>query len=323
MISYIFRVKYIYLTLFCFCSFSFFSQKKKLIYTGNVTINYRQEDNETPQQAKIKAVELAKIKALENAFGRAMAQNNTSYTENTQKANEVKTNQSFTSLTDSYVNGEWVKNKDGYPIIEKIIHNNNETWYSVTVNGSVRKIVGNKYDFKSYSLNCFESLQCQTKDFKNKESLFQFFKPSVKGYLAIYMEDPLLEETFMLFPYSASDLASFEVKADSSYLLFYKPKDNPLNLRFPDKSNIDEIELTLDNNQMVGNYTVQVLFSSFPFKKPSVDNKTEELKDEVEIEEGYKLPRSTKSSEFTKWLQRMRVSDENIQLLSYGISLTK
>ena len=323
MISYIFRVKYIYLTLFCFLFLSGYTQKKKLIETGNVTIDYRQEDNETPQQAKIKAVELAKIKALENAFGRAMAQNNTSYTENTQKANEVKTNQSFTSLTDSYVNGEWVKNKDGYPIIEKKIHNNNEIWYSVTVNGSVRKIVGNKYDFKSYSLNCFESLQCQTKDFKNEESLFQFFKSSINGHLAIYMEDPNLEETFMIFPYSKSELSTFNVKADSSYLLFYNPKSNTFNFQTPGLNTIDELELSLEDTRMVENYLLHVLFSSKEFRKPSVDNKTEELKEEVDLKYGYTLPRSTKSSEFTKWLQRMRVSDENIQLLSYGISLTK
>ena len=322
MISYIFRVKYIYLTLFCFLFLNGYPQKKKLIETGNVTIDYRQEANETPQQAKRKAVELAKINAFKKTFGTAMAQNNTSYTDNTQKGNEVKTNQSFTSLTDSYVNGEWIKDKDGFPKIEKVFQNN-ETWYKVTVNGWIRKIVGNKYDFESYSLNCYESLQCQTKEFKNDESLYHFFKSSINGYLAIYLEDPNLEETFMLFPYSKSELTTFNVKADSSYLLFYNPKSNSFNLKTPILNTIDQLELSLDDNRMVENYLVHVLFSSKEFRKPSVDNKTEELKEEVDLKYEYTLPRSTKSSEFTKWLQRMRVSDENIQLLSYGISLTK
>tara|TARA_Y100000385_G_C13004651_1_gene598842 strand:+ start:142 stop:1110 length:969 start_codon:yes stop_codon:yes gene_type:complete len=315
-------VKYFYLTLFCFLFFVGYAQKKNLISTGNVTFSKRQEPNETPYQAKRKAVELAKIQAFKDVFGTAMGQNNASYTQNTQNGNDVKTNQSFTSLTDSYVNGEWIKDKDGFPKIEKVFQNN-ETWYKVTVNGWIRKIVGNKYDFESYSLNCYESLQCQTKEFKNDESLYQFFKSSINGYLAIYLEDPNLEETFMLFPYSKSELTTFNVKADSSYLLFYNPKSNSFNLKTPILNTIDQLELSLDDNRMVENYLVHVLFSSKEFRKPIVDNKTEELKEEVELKQGYTLPRSSKSSDFTKWLQRMRVSDENIQLLSYGISLTK
>ena len=37
----------------------------------------------------------------------------------------------------------------------------------------------------------------------------------------------------------------------------------------------------------------------------------------------YTLPRSLKSDEFSRWQQRIRMTNENIQLFSYGISLSK
>ena len=318
------KVKYFYFTFFCFCSFSFFSQKNKLIPTGNVIYKYRLESSDSKLDGERKAVEYAKIKAIENIFGRNLTQNNTMLIENTQSGQNVKTNQSFSSLTDSYVKGEWIKDKNGFPIIQQQIFNN-EIWFIVTVNGFVREIGESLRDFESYSLNC-KNLECKTNDFKDGNDLFQYFKSAVDGYLAIYLEDPQLEETSLLLPYSESTTSSYPVKGDSSYFLFYKPKydDN-----FIEDNNlciigniIDEIELSLDYNRFTENFLVYILFSTEEFRKPALTDKTNDYKEELDLGK-YTLPRSLKSDEFSRWQQRIRMTNENIQLFSYGISLSK
>ena len=65
-----------------------------------------------------------------------------------------------------------------------------------------------------------------------------------------------------------------------------------------------------------------ILFSTEEFRKPALTDKTNDYKDELDLGK-YTLPRSLKSDEFSRWQQRIRMTNENIQLFSYGISLSK
>ena len=188
------RKKAIAFFLFCFaCSFTY-AQKDEVIKTGVITINRRVETHETYDQAVQKAIHQGQVQAIEEAFGRVVSQDNAMYIENTQTGEKVASNQSFNSISESYVKGEWVKDAPGFPDVKKEVHNE-EIWITVMVSGFIRELKEIPHNFESYSLKC-PRLDCKTFDFKNESDFIQYFRAAESGHLAIYMDDPQLEETY-------------------------------------------------------------------------------------------------------------------------------
>lgn len=318
------RKKAITLFLFCFtCSFSF-AQKAEVVKTGVITIDRRVETHETYDDAVQKAINQGQVQAIEEAFGRVVSQDNAMYIENTQTGEKVVSNQSFNSISGSTVKGEWVKDSPGFPDVKKKMHNE-EIWIEVKVSGFIRELKEIPHNFESYSLKC-PRLECAATEFKDGSDFIQYFKSAESGHLAIYMDDPQLEETFMMLPSGSTNLSSVRIDSDQGYVFFkeLKEQDN-INYFIKNKlivpEDIKEFQLVLDNNRTLDQYIIYILFSPNPFKKPIVSNKTVELSEE--LKDNAMFPKSLKSNDFQKWLQNLRIYNSDLQMYKYTISLSK
>ena len=294
-----------------------FAQKPKNVSSGKIEVESRIESYESRDDAFLRVERQAQIKALEDRFGRIISQDNSMVVENTIVGNDATTKESFNSVSNSEVRGEWISYEAGYPKTE-FFQYKNESWIKVTVKGIVREI-DNTLSFETYSLNC-PRLECKTTEFKNEDDFLQYFRCSEDGYLAVYLDDVHLSETFLILPDNTSKNNAEAVSQGKPYMLFVDKSTVPPNyfaqnnLQSIDENNQSFI-LTLEEQRKIDSYIVYVIFSPTPFKKPLVEYKTSD--DNVE------LPRSIPSIDFTDWLQKLRSRNDGIQVSKYSITLTE
>jgi hypothetical protein len=257
-----------------------------------------------------KCIELAKINAIENVFGRVIMQGNSTYIQNSSNDSKNESYNSFNFISDTYVNGEWISDieepKIIYPQVEykgKI-----ELWIKVLVNGYVSEITSAPIGFQFSPLSCDNNINCKAEVFKEKQDIFFYFKSPVSGYLAIYLDAPLENKTFKIFPYQKSKNSSnIKIEKDIEYILFSKKK-NLLN------EPVDEIipYLTKPNTPEVNK--LFVLFSPDqemikPILNKNISNKS------------FELPASISSPEFQKWIQVLKSYNKNVQISTSYITI--
>jgi len=294
-----------------------FAQKPKNVATGKVEIESRIESYESQDDAFVRVERQAQIKAIEDRFGRVISQDNSMVIENTIVGSDLTTSESFNSISNSEVRGEWISYDGGYPKTE-FFQYKDESWIKVTVKGVVREI-DNTLSFETYSLNC-PRLECKTTEFKNGGDFLQYFKCSEDGYIAVYLDDVHLSESFLILPDNTSKNNAEAVSQGKPYMLFVdKSTISPdyfaqNNLQSIDENNQSFI-LTLEEQRKIDSYIVYVIFSPTPFKKPLLESKASD--DNVE------LPRSMPSNDFTDWLQKLRSRNDKIQVSKYSITLTE
>lgn len=302
------RVKFI---LILFFSFGYTStiDAQKLFPTGSVSYQARIEDNQTYQQAKEAAIIKAQIKAIEERFGRIIIQGNSTFIENIQSGERVESTQDFNSISNSLVKGEWIKDKNGYPIDERIIHNN-ESWIKVTVNGFIREIIETPFSCIANTLNCNKTT-CHVESFKNNSDFFFHFKSPEEGFISIYLDDIQTEQTYRLLPYTDAKENCFKVHGNKDYI-FFDTSNNSIEYN----GSVDELTLSLENGRSIEQYKVYVLFSKNDFTAPILENNT------VENPEKHTLPNSLTSEDFQKWIQKLRTYHK-IELKTSIITLKK
>ena len=153
-----------------------------------------------------KCTELAKINAIENVFGRVIMQGNSTYIQNSINDSKNESYNSFNFISDTYVNGEWISDIEEpeitYPQVE--YKGKKELWIKVAVNGYVSEIRSVPTSFQFSPLSCDNNINCRTDVFKERQDIFFYFKSPVSGYLAIYLDAPLENKTFKIFPYKKS-----------------------------------------------------------------------------------------------------------------------
>ncbi|MFZ4546138.1 MAG: hypothetical protein ACOYN4_01815 [Bacteroidales bacterium] len=261
------------------------------------------ENNITREQAKQKAVELAMINAIENAFGTFVGQ-----TGNTVVA-DGKITYNINGITQ--VKGEWIRTSDG-PKFKDEIRNisgskETETWISCTIEGDAREIRSlANLDVKT--LKC-PQIKCETVDFLSSEMLCLYFKSPVDGFLSVYNE----EEngiTRQLFPYlSHGSQSNVRVKGDEDYILFSTEKHlNKFNVV------VDPIELVTDRSTEFN--TLYVVFSPDDYDKES-------LSDSVLQADKTILPKSLPTKKFQKWLSDLQATNSKFQVKRIKISISK
>jgi len=291
---------FIFFNLLAFGSFS----QKQVESTGEAELELF--GNSSPEQTKLKVVELAKINAIENVFGQVVLEGNSLYTVNKQQNAKVEFNQVFNSISDVYVNGEWIKDLK-VPNVETITKNN-KIFYKANVKGIVRELKPALIRFEAKSLSCPKKT-CATEEFFNEQDFYLYFKSPVDGFIAVFLDFPTEQKTYCLLPSKSNGNGEMQVKANSEYFFFSKEnKPNP-------KEQIDEIQFTLTDAKVAENNKLFILFSpETPLGKPVLNNAPNTKTQQEIIDNGYELPEHMPSEEFQKWLQELRSRNKNVEL---------
>lgn len=243
----------------------------------------------TREEAQSKAIDLAKINAIENEFG--------TYVE--QQANLTVQNgkSDFYIVGSTKVKGIWVRETDrqfteeyreekGEFGTEKIL------WITCQIKGEVKQ-AGSRPAIEYQVRNC-SFPTCRTSSFQSGEQLFLWFKSPVNGFLSVYIDDGSM--VYRLLPYSEMVNAnSFEVKGDEGYLFFSKTSREGLQ----PTEKPDEIELyTLQKKE---NNLLILVFSTNPVFKPGLNKELFDANRSL-------LPKSLVKEKFEEWLSDNRAT---------------
>lgn len=227
------------------------------------------DDSHNIGQIKRQVVELAKINALENAFGKVIVQGTHTYLENTVSGERVETFTKMNMIANSMVKGDWIETKS---ISTKWVLRDvgdkksprQELWLLCEIKGKAIEIAESKADFEVYTSSCLDK-GCQTTDFNSQESLLLNFQSSVNGYLSVFMEED--GKIYRLFPYVRMQNAldnCVPVEADQAYTLFSSKAPNQI--EGINKWEIDEYALFANKKPLFNR--IYVVFAETAFKKP-------------------------------------------------------
>ena len=186
------------------------AQKLKTV-EGEYT--YHAPENVTLEQAKLTALDRAKIQALADAFGTIVSQYNATQVEN----RNGQSNIDFTSIGGSEVKGEWIET-EGEPVY-KIMYEGGMLVVSVKVKGKAREIVTASIDFKAKILRNGIEDKFESDTFKSGDDLYLSFTSPVSGYLAVYLIDAD-NQAFCLLPYRNQTTGIYPIEANHRYLFF-------------------------------------------------------------------------------------------------------
>ena len=266
------------------------------------TAQVKMEANMTRDAAYEKAKELAKIDAIQKAFG--------TYVEQQSDMSIANGRTSYNIIGTTKVKGEWIETIDeSYKQdskTEKTPYGIQEIpWITCTIKGKARKAIP-KAQIKYDILNS-PNPASRTLSFYDREQLYLWFKSPVNGYLTIFLEDD--DAIYRLLPYLSMNSiyqSGVRVKGDEEYL-FFSPDYNTFN-----GYNVDELILNL-NKETVEYNSIYLIFSQNPFAKPILhDSKATD--DKI-------LPRSLSKEEFQSWLAHNRSLDASFQDKKIKISI--
>lgn len=296
--------KWVFLMAFLFCVATAFAQRDYIEAKGEAMVLI--EDDVSINKTKAIAKERAIVNAIENKFGRIIIDGNTSYVENIQTGDRVKTKTSFSSLSETMLRADWIKDKTP-PKFEKI-DDANGSWIKCTVRGFIREITEAKTNYKVETLNCPEK-KCATTSYKNGADFFLYFQSPINGFLTIFLADE--ESSFRLLPYANGH--SYKIKADEEYILFTEKEKNAQ-------------QYQLFTQKMSEINKLYVVFSASAFHKPTLNKKSkEEIEDinektSVNVEN---IPTNLPIKEFTEWLHTIRLYNSDVQYRVVAISISK
>ena len=281
-----------------------FAQKVKTI-TSSAQV--RVEENMTIGQAKLKAIELARINAIREAFGEVVVQGNSIYIRNIETGEEVKTQNVFNQIADTYVNGEWLE--DVKPPDQRTFQHNGETWIEVKLTCKVRELAANKVSFTAQALSCPEP-KCKAEVFNEGQDLFLSFIAPVDGFLTVYLEVPAEGLAYRLLPYQSDNTVTcYAVKGDEFYILFSEKHNTLANVK-----SVDGFTCSLSAQKYAEQNGLVVIFSpDYIFEKPVLKGNGEVQKTGSPLH----LP----IDEFQNWVLRIQKKSPEIKVTKSIITI--
>ena len=277
------------------CSISF----AKDIERVSAIYEYISDDpNESPEEARRKAIERAREKALEEKFGIDVSRINTTYIQNQSgEGNDVS---DMFSLGGSSVRGEWIET-----IEEKIIEERYERgfWYvKVRVEGKARSKSSENIDISAIFVNDIED-RYPRDQYNNEDDIFLRFKSPVSGSLCVYLIDAE-KNAYCILPYSSVSIGCQKIEANKEYIFFSQEFDR------------QAYEYELQTQKTIEHNALYVVFSPNEFTKALDSDGGLNWKDEP-------MPRVLHYANFLKWLSRNQIKDEKMVVKVEVISIRK
>jgi len=313
-----------FILLLFICS-SAIAQENKVVKTKGKALVQYYPDVESLNDTKERALNLAKINALENVYGVLVIQGNTVYVENKKTGEKVETNTTFKMIGSTAVKGEIIQVvKKSFKEIKKKekvagLKKKTITYIECKVELHTKELKDTKIEVETFPLNTTKIIKPIT-DFYEGDDLFLYFRSPVNGFLTVYLDDN--DNAQCLLPYTKMPKGYEEampIKADKEYLLFSdKPRFNYFDDDFFAE---DTYELYSSSEKDINR--LYVVFSKKPLNKPifKSDENTEVL---LELDkEDYTLPRVIKSKIFYEWLLKIQQIRDDLVIKNIIISIEK
>jgi hypothetical protein len=275
------------------------AQKLKILkVSGEATTKI--ENNETQNQAKERAEELAKLDAIQNTFGTYVEQ------QTDMVLSEGKVNYSI--MAGTRMKADWIETtKKEFSFAEEKTGKTGEKiiYVKCTIEGTAREI-RSKAKIEALSLSCPQK-RCFAEAFKTNQQMYLYFKAPVDGYLSVYIDEG--EITRRLLPYEKMNNESFILIASDNDYIFFENKKG-----FNSKEKTDEVILFTDKSEEYNN--IYVIFSEEPYVKPILEASTQ-------AGDGTFHPKSLTSDDFQEWLASNRAASVSFQDKKIRIKISK
>jgi hypothetical protein len=283
--------------------------QKTVTIKGTAQVEF--PDHLTRLEVKKQAEELATIDALERAFGRVVIQGNTTYLSNVQTGQQTETKAVFNTIANTSVKGEVVR-VIGAPVFTDLtgtrtIDGKKESYIEMRceIEIEARELITPPVNFTVFPLKCTEK-KCKTTEFRTDDPLYLYFSSPSSGYISIFLDEDGV--TQCLYPYATMPEeyeGGVPVKADREYILFGKQQE------FAFTGYLLYTQSPRSINRIF------VIFSKTPLNKPA-------LRDAGLHESGTPLPKSLKSEDFQRWLNRYRSFEKaNVEVDYIDITISK
>ena len=268
------------------------------VETRKVSASYTYYAPETMsvEEAKRIALERAKILAIEDEFGTVVSQKNSTVV----NVSNNETDTRFYSSGGSEIKGEWIETI-GIPDYE-ISYKDNLLIVKCTVKGKIRENQNNDINFQAITLCNGTDLKFASSDFKDGDEFYLQFSSPVNGFLSVWMLDEGTGTAYRILPYQRSNLGTYHVEADKSYLFFSLNKAKP-----EDITSVDEFFMTAESEIEFND--LYIVFSPDSYNSPLT-------KSGGEIKE-------LKSEDFHKWLSKTLAKNSNIKNLTKTLTIRK
>lgn len=295
------KTKWIYIlsTILWLNPFTADAQKDKILKVkGEVQV--RIENNESRDQAKERVEELAKLDAIQKAFGTYVEQ----VTDITVEEGKVN----YSILAGTKMKADWIRTtiiNFSFPEQQSGNAKDRVIWIKCSIEGEARAI-SSKANLDILALRCPQK-ECAATDFKNKQNLYLYFKAPVEGYLSVFIDEG--DKVRRLLPYErAENQSAVRTQGDMPYVFFQKPKSALAS------ANIDELELY--TNKSIEYNTLYVVFSEELYVKPILEMSQTDT-------DNYIYPKSISPSLFQNWLGDCRATSPSFQDKKIKIKISK
>ena len=291
-------MKRVLLILLCAMSLPLFAAKEKLTNVS-ITYDYLSNDrNESKAEAEIHAIEKAKRRALEKAFGVDVSSIVVSMDRENFEEGRLFSDEEFFSLGSTVAKGEWIET-----VTEKIlsIYHDGDVWHvRVFVEGKAREKSGVPIDLQYAFINNAHDKQNRTTYYDNDDIFLRFTSP-VSGALCVYLIDN--EKTaYCLLPYMRSDKGYQDVRANRDYVFFSSDTDKEAD------------EYVLTTQTAVEHNVLYVIFSPNKFTKARDRKGARNWRKQ-------QVPRNLPYKDFVEWLAKIQTADKNMQVRTEFISI--
>lgn len=275
--------------LYCVCTYADNANSVVLVSADYTYVS--DSRNESIAEAEYKAIERAKVKALEEKFGLDISAVSSTVQNNEFSNGDASTLSDFYSLGLSCVQGEWLET-----ITERIDepkYKNGFLSIKVYVKGKARAKSSESIQIENHTLRNGTTIADGSDRFVSGDKLYMQFKSPVSGYVCVYLVDEE-ENAYCLLPDQYNPNGHYSVEANKEYIFFSQEHTT---------ERVDEYELTA--NGSVEHNQVWVIFSPQGFHKAS-DNHTDNNWLDMP------MPRSLPYKKFMEWLAKNRLRDNEM-----------
>ncbi len=261
-----------------------FAQKTAVVET---TYEYIAPANMTLEQAKLVAVERAKIQAIADEFGTIVQDISTTAVSNSGGASAVD----FLKVSSSDVRGEWIKTM-GEPAYD-IRYWQGQLVVKVNVKGKIREVEYLRPEFEVRLLrNCTDD-NCEAEEFKDKDRLYMSFRAAEDGFMSAFVV--VNDSVHCLLPSCDDAATSVSIEGRKRHL-FLDDADT-------------ETEIVCSAPMEINAF--YTLFSPKEITSPLVE-------DEVSASSGFDV---LSLERFNKWLAKLRSYDKRLQIVKKYITI--
>ena len=256
--------------------------------------------NETPAEAEARALDLAKQKALEDAFGLDVSSVTSTLLSNRTSDGKTESQNNVFSLGETSVRGEWIETIKEQVLEKQFI---NGFWMiKVYVEGRARNYTNEKADIQFVLVKDIQDLESPV-TFRDGSDIFLRFSSPVAGHLCVYLIDED-QNAFCLLPYPSQQNGSQTIEANKEYIFFSTTTDK----------NAEQYWLNCQRSSEQN--AVYVIFSPNDFTKAADKQGGKNFRDE-------QLPRELSYESLLKWLTRNQAKDADIVVKREVITIRK